>query len=689
MSDASTETAELLSKSVGYGILIGVGACFAIMIVFATRLLKKYLNEDSQSTEMFMVANRTVGIGLTASAVYSSWTWATELLWCVTMVYYYGVQSAYWYGAGLAVHICLMAVLGIEAKKKIPTGHTCLEIVELRYGKAGHILYMFLCLVNNLLLCSSMILGTAGAISIACDNLHMVASTMLIPFGVLLYTAVGGLKSTFLTDYVHSFILLIVLCYICTASLTSEHIGGIDNLYNMIRDKELSGELTPVAGNYQGSFLTGKSQGAIFFGIIHAVGDFGLTVMDSSFWQKLFSADVKATVPGYLLAALTIFANVWPLGTIVGLANVALEDNPIFPIYPRKMTLYEINSGFGLMYTVKALLGKNALAAMVLVMYLAVTSTVSAQMISVSSIISFDIFRKYFKPDATNKQLIFVSHAGVVFFGLFSAGFLVMLYYVGVDMTWLAYFYSLLICPGVIPMVLMITWSGQTKLAFLVSPIVGIAAGLAVWVGTAHLFYGEVTITTLGNQFPSMYGGLTTLFLPGILSVAISLIKPAKFDWSKLARESQLIDDGVTSNSDISDEGNAQESNEKHELENIIVEESESPSENKEEFSLHYEEVHNKKTVTYTEEEKRLIKIYTKVAYASAVFVLLITWVVWPLPLYRDWIWSIEYFRGWTVMGLFWVYMALLVIGVYPLYDGRHALWKVVSGLLKRDNARI
>lgn len=86
------------------------------------------------------------------------------------MMYNYGVQLSYWYEADLAVHICLRAVLGIEAKKKIHTGHTFLEIVKLKYGKSDNILYMFLCFINNLLLCSSMILGAAGAIYIACDN---------------------------------------------------------------------------------------------------------------------------------------------------------------------------------------------------------------------------------------------------------------------------------------------------------------------------------------------------------------------------------------------------------------------------------------------------------------------------------------------------------------------------------------
>ncbi|CCH46511.1 Sodium/glucose cotransporter 1 [Wickerhamomyces ciferrii] len=666
-----SESLDLLPKSAGYGVLIGVGAFFALFIIIATKLSNKYLNENSESTEMFMVANRSVGIGLTGSAVYSSWTWATALLWVVTMVYLYGVQSAFWYAAGSSIQICFLAVIGIEAKKKIPTSHTCLEIVQLRYGRTGHVIYMILCLINNLVSASSMILGAAGAISAMCDNLHIVAATLLIPFGVLLYTAVGGLKSTFLTDYVHSFILLIILCYINTAAISSEHIGGIDGLYDKIIKKEAAGELRHIAGNFKGSFLTAKSQGAVFFGLIHSIGDTGLTIMDSSFWQKSFSADLRASVPGYLIAAVLIYANVWALGIVLGLGNVIIEDLPIFPTYPNKMTTAEVNSGFGLIYTTKALLGTGALGALLLSIYLSVTSTVSAQLISVSSIISFDIYRNYIEPNATNKQLITVSHLGVVFFGLFAAGFSIMLHYVGVDMTWFGYFYSMLNCPGVIPMIFLLTWKHQTKLAFIISPILGIIGGLAVWIGSAYGLYGEVTISTTGQQLPCLYGGLTALILPGISTVLISLIKPANYDWNELTKQSQLI---AVEESDSDKDSNSVNEKNDHD---IVTKEVGSSNEN------------DQGEPVIVQADESLIKKYRIIFYTFSIVVLLVTWVVWPLPLYRDYIWSKAFFRGSTVMGFVWLYLAFIVIGLYPLYDGRHSLKRVFDGVFGRTPTKV
>ncbi|EGV64554.1 hypothetical protein CANTEDRAFT_103962 [Yamadazyma tenuis ATCC 10573] len=665
MSDSSDSTVYLLNKASGYGILIGFGAFFAIMIVISTKLMYRYLHENSNSTEMFMVANRSIGLGLTASAIYSSWTWPTELLWVCTMVYNYGIMASFWYGAGLSVQICLMSVLGIEAKKKIPSCHTSLEIVNLRYGKAVHLLYMFLCLVTNLMSCSSMIVGASGAVSIIAGNLHIVASTMLIPFGVLLYTTVGGLKATFLTDFVHSLIVLIILCYINTSVLTSDAIGGLDGLYKLI--VEYDGEKY-IEGNYKGSILTGKSQGSIIFGIILTIGNFGLTVMDSSFWQKSFSANIRASVPGYLLAAGTIFSNVWPIGAIAGMAAIVLEKTETFPTYPRQMTQFEIDSGFVLPYVLKGVIGKGGLGALLLVIYLAVTSTVSAQLISVSSIVSFDIYKTYINKEATNRQILRVSHFGVVFFGLFAAGFSVMLHYVNVNMTWLGYVYTMIIGPGVIPLVLTITWSRQTKLAAFVSPITGLVFGFTVWGCVTKKMYKEVNVTTLGNQLPCLYGGLTALFLPAIVSVVLSLtIKPYTFNWELLRKAHIIIDEGEDTTIDTNGDVTVIPSKEK-EVGAVEIK-SDDPS--------------SSESVDVDQHNDRVIAKYTKLAYASFVFVLLITWVIWPLPLYRDWIWSEAYFKGYVTVGLVWVYLALLVIGLFPIYDGRHVLKIVLNGVYR------
>lgn len=81
----------LIPQGAAYGLLIGLGILFCLVIIAAVKIQKAYLAEDSGTSEMFMVANRSVGTGLTASAVFSSWMWINETVMCAAMCYRYGL----------------------------------------------------------------------------------------------------------------------------------------------------------------------------------------------------------------------------------------------------------------------------------------------------------------------------------------------------------------------------------------------------------------------------------------------------------------------------------------------------------------------------------------------------------------------------------------------------------------------
>lgn len=82
---------ELIPQGTAYGLLVGLGILFCAVILGAVRIQKAYLSEDSGTSEMFMVANRSVGTGLTASAVFSSWMWINETVLCAALCYRYGI----------------------------------------------------------------------------------------------------------------------------------------------------------------------------------------------------------------------------------------------------------------------------------------------------------------------------------------------------------------------------------------------------------------------------------------------------------------------------------------------------------------------------------------------------------------------------------------------------------------------
>ncbi|KAI2616642.1 Sodium:solute symporter family-domain-containing protein [Hypomontagnella submonticulosa] len=709
----------LIPQSTGYGLLIGLGIAFCAVILVAIKIQKAYLAEDSGTSEMFMVANRSVGIGLTASAVFSSWMWINETVFAAAMCYRFGLAVPLWWATGLCFQIALMAALGVLAKIRVPYAHTSLEIVKMRYGKIGHVVFIILNLSNNVFGCASMIL-TGSQLIFGISGMHFVAATLLIPLGVVLYTAVGGLKATFLTDYLHTVVALILIIYFTLSILTHEAVGGLYGLYDKV---VATAAENYIPGNFEGSLLTMKSKDAIIWGLILKFGNLALVVMDTAFWQKSFASEVSATVPGYNLAAVAIFGIPWGLGTVIGLTARAIHNTPIFPTYPEPFTSAEVNAGLVMPYTVKALIGDHGIVAFFVLLFMALTSTVSSSMIAVSSILSFDVYKNYINPKASDKRLLRVSHIAVVVHAIFITGVSLALNYGGADMTWIGYFRPILSCPGIIPLALTLCWSGQTRLALILSPILGFFTGLAIWLGTAYALYGVINLQTTEAGLPALYGACGSFFSPAIYSVLISQYRPYKFDWREFLRI-ELADEyrvDPTSSSSAEESEQSSINDEKKDLDrkgddtDIAPPEPvrlsrEAPTSDEEEITKQLHHIPQQSTaISDTEKNSatpqhkpkpntastpideiqhpfsaatlQQLRRWYRIAWAFFVFIVLVTFIAWPMPLYRDYIFTRPFFAGWTTVAIAWQFFSFFAVGVYPLYDGRREIAKGARGV--------
>ncbi|OJI96223.1 hypothetical protein ASPVEDRAFT_78001 [Aspergillus versicolor CBS 583.65] len=647
-----------LPQGAGYGVVVGLGVAFALGMVWVTKMLKKTFNEDASSTETFMVANRTIGTGLTSCAVISSWLYSSALLGATLLTYNYGLALGVWWGASASTMITLMAYLAIQAKRRAPNAHTLLEIIKVRYGKSAHQLWIFLCLLNNTFVFTSMVVGSSTSVS-ALTGMDVVASSYLLPLGVAVYTYFGGLKATFLTDYVHTFIIMIILCWFTIKVIAVNEIGSIGALFDAVvtADKE-----KPVAGNYQGSHLTMRSEQCLYFGLLHITGNIGGVLMDTGFWQKGFSADFEAAVPGYVLGGVASFSVPWTFGTIVGLAALALEKTSAWPTFPNPMTSSEVSAGLVLPYVAQAVAGKAGAGAILVTIFMSTTSIASAQMIATSSIISFDIYGTYVNKTPTNSQLLRWSHIGVVATSLFISTLATAFHKGGVDMSWLLYMIGLFTCPGVFPTCFALLWKRQTKQAAIISPIVGMVCGLAVWFGSAYAYYGEITIAATGGTLPCLFGTITSFFVPLPTTVIISLLQKHEFDWAVLGRIEQVTTDEGENKAHSTDQSRA-------------------------EIEIQIEQP------LFTPEKAKYLKRMSRWAAFWAVFTVTGHALLWPLPMFgARMVFSKSFFIAWVVISLIWLWFTLVVAIFYPLVDGGvKQMWAVLvvarKKLLRKDSS--
>jgi Na+/proline symporter len=166
----------------------------------------------------------------------------------------------------------------------------------------------------------------------------------------------------------------------------------------------------PVEGNSGGSYLTMLSGGGLMFGIINIIGNFGTVFVDQSYWQSAIAARPESAARGYLLGGLCWFAIPFSLATSLGLCSTAL----MLPI-----TSGEAGSGLVPPAVADFLMGDTGCVLILIMLFMAIVSTGSAESIAVSSLVAYDMYREYINPEATGKQILFVSRVVVIFFNLF------------------------------------------------------------------------------------------------------------------------------------------------------------------------------------------------------------------------------------------------------------------------------
>src|SRR5271169_3332871 len=190
------------------------------------------------------------------------------------------------------------------------------------------------------------------------------AACFLLPIGVVLYTMFGGIKATFLTDYIHTVVILvIIIIFSLTVYATSDKLGSPKAVFNLLVTAAAD---HPVNGNEGGSYLTMRSYEGVIFFVINIVGNFGTVFCDAGYSQKAIAANPASALSGYLLGGLSWFAIPWLCATTMGLAAVALETNPAFPSFPNRMSESDISAGLVLPYAAIALLGSKGAAATLL-----------------------------------------------------------------------------------------------------------------------------------------------------------------------------------------------------------------------------------------------------------------------------------------------------------------------------------
>jgi hypothetical protein len=103
--------------------------------------------------------------------------------------------------------------------------------------------------------------------------------------------------------------------------------------------------------------------------------------------------------------------------------------------------------------------------------------------------------------------------------------------YIGLDLNFLFYLMAVCTSGAVFPIGLLMCWTRLNKAGAVFGVIGGLVMGIVAWLVTAVTVEGTISITTLTASKVILSGSLSALGTGAIVSVGLSIIKPASFDF--------------------------------------------------------------------------------------------------------------------------------------------------------------
>lgn len=287
----------------------------------------------------------------------------------------------------------------------------------------------------------------------------------------------------------------------------------------------------------------------------------------------------------------------------------------------------------------------------------------SAELIAVSSIFTYDIYQTYINPRASGDKLIMMSHSAVVAYAVLLAAFSTALYYIGISMGYLYLLMGTIIGSGVLPASLTLLWSGQSWLAATITPPLGLVCSLIAWLVTAKKLSGELSVDSTGANYPMLAGNVVALLSPLVFIPVLTYIlaKPQNYDWISMKGDIKRGDDSAIAR-------------------RASLKLSEIPG-----------EIESANTASDAEEQ-RLLHRAAKISRSMTLFLTIALLVLWPMPMFgTGYVFSKKFFTGWIVVGILWMFCSAGAVCIFPVWEGRHTIvrtFRCVVADLRGGNGR-
>merc|ERR1719456_783709 len=389
----------------------------------------------------------------------------------------------------------------------------------------------------------------------------------LMPWGVIFYTVMGGLKATFMAGYLHTSIIMAGLCAMMTAiyMLGDDTVGGQPLASDPLVD---NGDVTVDSGGcknmnngdaYNDQCSALGSAGAMWerlaFIITQDSNKTGIHYLNPEKVNLTIPDDIDAKyglTPGAVVECdKASFAHHGPAGSNKGGSYLTMMSYNGF-----MFGVINTVGNFGTVfvdqsYWQSAIAASPASAHKGYLLGGMVWFTIPFAL--ASSLIVYDVYRKYFNPEASGARILLMSRIVCAIFGILMGlvGVILNVFTVtaasfdadeckyvadcggqgvGISLGWVYQFMGNAIGSAVLPVAWSITWKDCSAVGAVVGAWGGLIGAIITWIAIASGKFCEVNYHSLFDLEANLGGNLVAILLSGLLCWIISKISPQNYN---------------------------------------------------------------------------------------------------------------------------------------------------------------
>ena len=420
----------------------------------------------------FMVAGRSLPARVLVFTLLSTWIGSGSLFAGAGLGYRAGFP-ALWQSAGAWVGIALVYFLAPRVRRLAQ--YTVPDILESRYGRWGRILGTATTVLAYTTIAAYQFRGGGRLLNLVAGVNPRVGAFITAAFCIA-YTALAGMMSVAYLDVANG-IAMIAGTLVAIAYLVGRA-GGVDAALGALRPDQLTlyGSMSPVDAL------------ALFLPTLF------LLLGEANMYQKFFSARderaARAAVVGWILGTIvveTLIVSIGVFGSVV-IPGLGVQESEAIAV---RVAIEVLPTFFGVLL----LAGAAAI----------IVSTATSFLLTPATSLTHDVYRRFVKPSAGDRELLAITRGLVVFLGLvaFVAGnFFPTILAMAL---WAYTMYGAGVTPALLAA---LVWPGVSRHAGVASIAVGMATTL-IW-EIAALAHGSYPLG-LQTVYPALAASIATL----------------------------------------------------------------------------------------------------------------------------------------------------------------------------------